>query len=91
MSKPPKELLEVVISSLRTDPKAWKFRNCAASNEKLRAEIWMENRYYGTELKVGSCKYGGVTFISSFFGWISPWRRRLIKAAEFANLRQCLG
>lgn len=46
-------------------------------NRTTGMSIWLANPYYGTSFTIDGKKYGGVTFMSSFFGGIIPWRREL--------------
>lgn len=85
------KLVDAIIASF-DDPRAeWKFDRYSAESRVLDCEVWIGNSHYGLAVtfknKVdgwtqSTTKFGGVTAISSFFGPLIPWRRRLLNAAK---------
>ncbi len=90
MNKPPKEILNAVLSNLRDHPDDWSIGEYWARNHRIGAAIWLANRYYGTELDINGHTWGGVTLAASFFGWTMRWRRQLIEGVHQAVATQLM-
>jgi hypothetical protein len=84
-----------VVESMKTNPEDWEVDRFRAVNQKTQSEIWYANKEYGLGFahngvyytpgrKTASSGYiaSNVTFISTLFGWVIPWRRKLIKACK---------
>lgn len=73
------------INSIRNEPERWKFD----AYEGVRDDgltVWVANGHYGLHIRPpNGIEYGGVTFMSSFFGPFIPWRRQLRKAVIDAS------
>jgi hypothetical protein len=78
-----------VVESMKTNPEDWEVDGFRAVNQKTQSEIWYANKEYGLGFVHNGVYYtpgrkaasrSNVTFISTFFGNLIPWRRKLIKA-----------
>ena len=80
--------LNKIIESLEGNADGWTFSEYAARHRKSDSEIWTGNGHYGLHVIADGVKFGDVTFASSLFGAIIPWRRKLLKAVHEAALRR---
>lgn len=77
-------------NSLRHEPGRWtRGRFEAVRDDGL--SVWLSNGYYGLDISQNkdarsafgrATLYGGVTVLSTFFGWATPWRRAVLSAAK---------
>lgn len=83
-----REVIDAVAASLEQHPEQWT-RDIYVAQHTSGIYVWIGNGFFG--LSVGSSEpgrwlkddfLGGVTFVSSFFGWATPWRRRLYRLAH---------
>jgi len=85
MARPPKELVESILRSLKERPKDWEIDDYSATNHGAGVEVWIGNELYGMEITVGDRNgrktYGGV-IIGSI---LVAWRWRLYLAAMKAR------
>jgi hypothetical protein len=81
--------------SFKTNPEDWEVDGFRAVNQKTQSEIWYANKEYGLGFAHNGVYYtpgrkitpngyvtSNVTTISTLFGWVIPWRRKLIKACK---------
>lgn len=68
------------INSIISEPENWRITKYEAIH-KNGLSIWIANKYYGISIELGGEKVGGVSGLSTFFGWAVPWRRHLYEAA----------
>ena len=79
--------------SFKTNPEDWEVDRFIAVNKKTQSEIWHANKEYGLGFVHNGVYYtpgrkntsvagSSVTLISTMFGWMIPWRRKLIKACN---------
>lgn len=87
MNKIKKQALNIVLESLKNNPEDWKFTRYEATNKKIKANIWLENRYYFTTMNLGPVMVGGLACFWMFCPW-EWWRVSLIKAVENAQFEQ---
>lgn len=88
-------IFDGLIRSLETEPERWKIDEFTADRDD-GYYLWHTNRYYGVEFGYASGPYrfqrtvlaGGVTGWSTFFGWLTPWRRQLVRAVRAAQIRK---
>lgn len=85
MARPPKELIEAILKSLRERPSDWSFSRHEAENVTAGVTVWVGNELYGMDVTVrdrnGSKCYGGV----ALGGALVPWRWRVYLAVERAR------
>lgn len=84
---PPRELIDAVVRSLENDD-GWILDKYEATHRQSGTVIWIASGMWGLEIEVGGLPWGGVTALSTFFGWAIPWRRRLLAAVRVAALRK---
>lgn len=79
-----KAVVDAVVWSLEYESGDWVLGEYHWDNPKRQMTVWIANSYYGLRVGYRGISVGGVTCSSSFFGAITPWRRRV-----FAAVRQC--
>lgn len=74
-----------VLHSLNSEPEAWTIDRWTARKGDI--EVWISNRYYGTEIKYGGIYVGGMSIFWGLFPtqW---WRVRVVRAVERAQAIQ---
>lgn len=75
-------IIDAIVKALREHPEDWRWDGYDLVNSRIGAKVWLANSYYGLTIKAPGFRYGGVTMLSSFFGWATPWRRRVMSAAQ---------
>jgi hypothetical protein len=82
-----KKHLEETLKSLQYNPEEWDLGQFEAFNKKRKILIWHESRFYGVRFKVGTAKYGEVTFLSTILDLlrVTNWRHRLCWAVDTAS------
>lgn len=75
--------VENAVASLQQNPEQWEFDHFKAVNRAENILIWYANSHYGIDFVSAGVNYTpkSVTFISSIFGSLIPWRRKLLSAA----------
>lgn len=84
-------IIDAIVEAMRARPEDWKWNGYDLTNDRIGVEVWLANGYYGLAVKAPGFRYGGVTFMSPFFGWATPWRRRVMAAAQEIVLPLVLG
>lgn len=75
------ELVDLIVENAAGSPEEWRVNDFQADHIPSGVSIWLANSYFGVAIQArGINKIGGVTLWSSFFGWATPWRRRLFNA-----------
>ncbi|KQP61038.1 hypothetical protein [Methylobacterium sp. Leaf108] len=77
-----RDLIQITLLSLKAHPDDWTFDRFKAMNAKLDIEVWIANSYYG--LKIRGPGIGTGEESALFTGWLTPWRRRVMKAVREA-------
>lgn len=77
-----KQIIAIVLDSLRNSPQDWETSHFEAKSKSLRAEVWVANSYYGVEIRIPGIRIGGVTGPSVLLGRWIPWRRKIYRAAK---------
>lgn len=90
MNRPPQQVLDAVLLSLRENRDDWDVSLHKARNEKIGAEVWIANRLYGLQLQIPGAEWGGVTTAGTFFGRFMPWRRQLLDAVREIGIARFL-
>jgi hypothetical protein len=74
-----------VVQSMRDNPQDWYKNEFKVFNEKTQSYVWYSNECYGLQFIHNGVEYYGrdVTFISSLFGWMMPWRWKLVNACKY--------
>lgn len=84
------EIVDWCVNSLQTEPEAWSPRFIEDKLYYVRhrcgVTVWTANGYdslciYPDEYLSGR-RVGGLTLLSMFLGWATPWRRKLMKSAR---------
>lgn len=83
-----REGINRIVDSLKGDAIGWTFNGFEATHRASGVSVWVANSYYGVHINVGGIKFGGVTAMSSFFGYLIPWRRRVLNAVRSAAYRR---
>jgi len=68
------QIIAAVLRSMEDQPDDWQTDKWSVSNKRLGARVWLANNRCGLDIRVGDYKIGGVTFASSLFGMLIPWR-----------------
>lgn len=77
MRKPPEELVDAIVWSLKND-ESWTIDYYYARHARSGISIWVANRSWALRIRVGGVEYGGVVV----FGWMHRWRRRVWSAVK---------
>src|SRR5690242_19595313 len=91
------EIARELANSMQTEPGKWKpyyigERPYKVTHSQTGVEVWMANAHYGLSIGLGDIEIGGLTALSAFLGWATPWRRELLaEARKIAPVRPDLG
>jgi len=90
-------IVEWCLHSMETEPQAWRRDNPGwdgklyyVTHIHTGVTVWMANSTWGLGIYASEGHWssqpelGGVTGWSTFFGWATPWRVRLYRAAKRA-------
>lgn len=90
MKKPPEELVESVLTSLK-DEEGWLFDRFVAEHKHSGVEVWIGNEAWGVHISVprypDSSRFSSIRYDEEW-GLLSPgWKKRLYRAAIEARDR----
>ena len=79
-------LTKLLVASLEGDAPGWTF-DAYRARHVSGLSVWIANGLFALEVE-GAGRFGGMNPLTIFFGWLIPWRVRLLGAIRRASMRR---